>query len=203
MKRKTHPPIKLQFAPIATLFLIVLVLTGYLGYKNHLLKTQVSPTPTPIADPTADWMIYNDLEYNFLFKYPAGFGGQGSISGPTTGKVVGLRSFTDPKTIQTGSDAHFDGFSVYVVTKLGVTNFDKYISKEITAMNAAKYTGMRNPTKIQLTNGIALVSKDEGQAYYYLPNSDQTKIVVFAYLQADASFKQTFDQVLSTFKYTQ
>jgi putative hemolysin len=69
-------------------------------------------------------------------------------------------------------------------------------------MNVAKYTGMRNPTRVQLTNGVALVSKDEGQAYYYLPNSDQSEIVVFAYLQSDASFKKTFDQVLSTFKFT-
>lgn len=186
------------------LFLVVFVAIGYSGYKNHLFKILVSPTPTPTADPTAEWMIYNNLEYNFLFKYPAGFEGEGRyISGPTTGTVVGLRLFADPKTIQMGTNAHFNGFSVYIVTKLGISNFDKYINKEIKAMNVAKFTGMRNPTKIQLTNGVALVSKDEGQAYYYLPNSDRSKVVVFAYLQADPSFKQTFDQVLSTFKFTQ
>lgn len=201
MKRKTHSLIKSRSTPIIILFLIVLVVAGHSGYKNHLFTARVSPTPTATPNPTANWTTYTNTKYNISFKYPAGFGNQGSISGPATGTSVGLRSFTDPKTIQMGTDAHFDGFSVYVVTNLKSASFDKYINKEIVAMNAAKFTGMRNPTKIQLTNGISLVSKDEGQAYYYLPNSDQSEIAVFAYLQADASFKQTFDQVLSTFKF--
>jgi len=203
MKRKIHSLIKSRFTLITILFLIVLVVTGYFSYKNHLFKVQTSPTPTATPNPIAGWNTFTSTKYNFLFKHPADLGVQGSISGPTTGTVVSLRSFTDSKTIRAETGAHFDGFSVYVVTKLGTSNFDKYINKEIVAMNAAKFTGMRNPTKIQLTNGIALVSKDGGQAYYYLPNSGQDELVVFAYLQANASFKQTFDQILSTFKFTQ
>jgi putative hemolysin len=199
--RVKHLP-KSRFASIAILLFIVLLIIGFFGRKNNLFKVQVSPTPAATPGLMAGWLTYTNLKYYFSFKFPSSFGGQGSISGPATGTVTALRSFTDPKTIHMGTDAHFDGFSVYIVTKLGTVNFDKYVDKEIAAMNAAKFTGMRNPTKVQLSNGVVLVSKDGGQAYYYLPKFDQSEIVVFAYLQADDSFKQTFEQVLSTFEFT-
>ena len=179
---------------------------AYAGFMNHLFNeketVQSLPTKYSAQSEMPGWKIYTNTKYNFSFKFPGNFGSQGGISGPATGTVVGLRSFTDPATLQSGSDARFDGFSIFVVTNPGTT-FDKYISKEVTAMNAAKYTGMKNPTRVDIKNGVGLVSKDGGQAYYYLPTPDQKTIVVFAYLQAEATFKQTFDKVLSSFQFTQ
>jgi hypothetical protein len=199
MKRKTRLK---KTAPILLIFMIAaIVFIGFLGYKNYQTKHKPTPTPKATGSPSISWKVYTNTEYNFYFKYPANFGNQGGISGPATGTSVALISFTDPETVHMGTDEPFDGFSVYVITKLNSANFNQYINKEIAAMNKAKAANMHNPTKLELTNGVALISKDGSQAYYYLPNSDKSEIVVFAYLQADPAFKQTFDQVLSSFQF--
>ena len=203
MRRKAKHAKQQHLTPIIVLFLVILATIGCFAYRNKLLKTNVLPTPTATPNPMAKWMTYTNTKYNFSFKFPGNFVGQGSISGPATGTLDSLRSFTDPNTLHEGTSDPFNGFSLYVVTRLGTTNFDKYIGREIAAMNIAKYTGMKNPIKVQLTNGAALVSKDGNQAYYYLPTPNKKMIVVFAYLQTDVSFKQTFDQILSTFRFTE
>lgn len=190
-----------KFILTIILFLIVLLVAGFSAYKMHLAKNQPIPTPTSTPNPFAGWLTFTSLKYNFSFKFPANLGQQGAISGPATGTSEGLRSFTDPKTVTGGAGVPFNGFSLYIVTDSKGLSFDKYIGKEIAAMNAAKYTGMKNPTEIQLTNGVALVSKDGQQAYYYFPSPNKSQIVVFAYLQVDPIFKEIFDQVLSTFKF--
>jgi putative hemolysin len=201
MKHKSKLFQKRKLITTIILSLIVLLAAGFSTYRNYLAKNQITPTPTATPNPFAGWLTFTSLKYNFSFKFPANLGQQGAISGPATGTSEGLRSFTDPKTVTGGTGVPFNGFSLYIVTDSKGLSFDKYIAKEIAAMNTAKYTGMKNPTQIQLTNGIALISKDGQQAYYYLPSPNKNQIVVFAYLQIDPIFKETFDQVLSTFKF--
>ena len=176
---------------------------GYSGYKNHFSKSKtVSPSPIAPTNSTSSWKVYTNLKYGFTFEFPPNFSNQGAISGPSTGVSTGLISLTDPATVKFGSDAPFDGFSVYIVTDLKGLTFDKYIAKEIQSMNAAKYTGMRNPIQTEGINGTRLISRNGQQAYYYFPTPDKKMIVVFAYLESKPAFKQTFDQVLASFRFT-
>jgi hypothetical protein len=202
MKHKTKHVKKQNLTRVIVLSLIIVTSIGAIGYKIYSVKTRPLPTPIATVNPMAGWLTFSELQYNFSFKFPSNFGQQGEISGPTTGTVSFVRSFTNPKTISNKAGAYFDGFSVYIVTNLKTASFDKYINREIAAMNAAKFTGMKNPTKVTLTNGVALVSMDGKQAYYYLLRPDKKTIVVFAYLQADSAFKETFDQTLSSFEFT-
>ena len=125
MKRRVKRIKKFRLIPIIFLFSVVLIATICFVYKNNYLKTKVSPTPTANPSQTVNWLTYTNTKYNFSFKFPGSFGGQGSISGPTTGTVDSLRSFTDPKTLSGKAGARFDGFSLYMVTKPGTTNLDK------------------------------------------------------------------------------
>lgn len=79
------PPRKKSF--IWLIILVVLLLlasTGILAYQYYQLKTQVassapsqsltpSPTPTPSQDPTANWKTYNNTSYSFRIDYPVRF----------------------------------------------------------------------------------------------------------------------------------
>ena len=198
MKRKEKDKKKRMLTVNFVFVLVVFLIVGFSQFKSFQTRDNSVPTPTP--DPMSDWLTYTSLEYNFSFKYPANFGKQGAISAPATGTVETLRSFTDPESIKEEPGSYFNGFSVFVVTKLGTT-FDTYLKKEIQAMNAAKSTIMNNPENVVLENGVALVSQSGNLAYYYLPTPDKKIIVVFAYLQADPSFKATFDNILSTFRF--
>lgn len=60
------------FVPVIILVLVVLVVIGYFSYKNYWPKLQILSTPTPIptVDPTANWKTYTSAKYKYSFKYP-------------------------------------------------------------------------------------------------------------------------------------
>lgn len=159
-----------------------MILVGYSDYKNNFSKPKVvSPSPAVPSGTAVNWKVYTNLKYGFTLKFPLTFGNQGAISGPATGVSTGLISLTDPTAVKYNPDAPFDDFSVYIVTDLKGLTFDKYIAKEIQAMNAAKYTAMKNPKKITVTNGIGLVSQNGQEAYYYFLTPDKKMIVVLTF----------------------
>ena len=175
--------------------------------KNPYLTSQISPTPTPSpaevstkeGDPTANWKTYTNSDFSFSFQYSPSFGNQGLIAGPFTGRSEFLQSFSNPLTIREGTDAPFDGFSLYVVMDMNTDSFDQYLRNELKIMNENEFSRMQGARQQSFSGGTALVTNTQG--YYYLPTPDKQKLVVFVYLQANASFKPTFDQILSTFKF--
>lgn len=199
--------------PFLLLFAIIILIAfsgsiAYLFAQNMVLRQQLanlqaspSPIPTPaiVADPTADWKTYTGSEIGFSFKYPANFGNQGLIAGPFTGKSSFLQSFSDPLTIRDNTDAPFDGFSVYVVTDMKTSSVDQYLRNELSVMNENEFSRMQGARRQEFSGGTALVTDSQG--YYYFSTPDPQKFIVFVYLQANPSFKQTFDQILSTFKF--
>ena len=62
---------------MAIFVLLSLAAVAFLYYQNQQLKsmlatyqTQVSPTPTAIPDPTANWETYTNAQYNYGLKHP-------------------------------------------------------------------------------------------------------------------------------------
>ncbi len=170
-----------------------------LSFKES--TSSVVPSPfEPLTGSTANWKTYTSSKYNFSFKYPPSFGNQGLIAGPFTGKSEFLQTFSDPLTIREGTDAPFDGFSLYAVMDMKTDSFDQYLRNELKIMNENEFSRMQGARQQPFSGGTALVTNTLG--YYYLRTPDKQKLVVFVYLQANASFKPTFDQILSTFKFT-
>lgn len=68
------------FVPILIVILVATaaLLGGYLVYQKSTNKPTNSPEPSPLStkapakveDPTANWKIYTDPDFNFTFKYP-------------------------------------------------------------------------------------------------------------------------------------
>ncbi len=89
----------------------------------------------------------------------------------------------------------------YIISDIKALNFETYIQNEKSAMDNAEYAAMTDAKRISLQNGgVAFVTDMRG--YYYFPSSDGKKVVVFGYIQQNQSFRPVFDQILSTFKFT-
>jgi archaellum component FlaG (FlaF/FlaG flagellin family) len=204
------------------LMLLALVIAGFFAYQTQKLAKELSefknqnlttPTSEPEStfpmytepnSPTADWKTYTNTKYNFSFKYPFNFGNEGVVSGPYSIKSsdsVDIISFSDPDTIREGTDAPFDGFSVYYVEDLNAQSFEEFLLNEKTTMDNAAYASMTGAKRILLDNkGIAFVNDTRG--YYYYPLNGGQHALVFAYIQKDNNFRSIFNQILATLKFT-
>jgi hypothetical protein len=218
---QTPPPTQSSSLPIIILSVFVvlcLAAIGYLFWQNQQLMMRLTSNKIPVpvqipvsqaepsfvptmADVTANWKTYSDAKYEFSFRYPQNLSSKtGTVAAPYTGVSVPITSFSDPKTVREGTDAPFNGFSMYVVTDMKATSFDAYVSQELTSMNQSVNAFMQGAKKVSLTNGQALATDSRG--YYYLPFPDNKQVLVFAYIQADRTFKPDFDRILSTVKFT-
>ena len=62
------------FAPILAVLILGLVgLVAYLVLKQQTPSLYPSPTPTQTPDPIANWKTYNDSTYGFSIRYPPGW----------------------------------------------------------------------------------------------------------------------------------
>lgn len=197
---------------LSILLLVSCIIAGFFAWQtqrlvkelNKLNTTQITPTPEPqkTTDPTADWKTYTNNEYGFSFMYPPYLENKGNISGPYTGVSTAIRSFSDPATMSEGTDMLFDGYVVYYVSDINALNFETYLQNEKGAMDNAEYASMTGAKRVSLQNkGVGFVTDTRG--YYYFPSNDNKKVVVFGYTQKNQSFKPVFDQILSTFKFTE
>lgn len=189
------------------------LLAGFFYWQNTQLKGQIvekmvieeksqetmEALQTPTPDPTADWETYSNNEFGFSFKYPGHFVNDGLIAGPLTGQSNFIRSFSEPSTLREGTDAPFDGFSLYIITNTNTESFDEYISNEIDEMNSNEFSRMQGAVENTFPLGTALLADLQG--YYYIPTPNNESVIVFAYLEANDSFQSSFDQILSTFEF--
>ncbi len=199
----------------SALILIFSGATGFLYYQNQQLKSMLatyqapSPTPTATPDPTANWKTYTDTKYNFTFKYPNNIREvEGGVSGPTNGSPKHLASFSDPTTVMEGTDAAFDGFSVYIAS-INNKTFEEYIRKEKSDRENrdvvnwdATGSSIRSMYQYSEKSWVAL----NGPAFpnitvYYLALPDGKNIISFARSNKTKEFLVVFNQVLSTFTF--
>lgn len=206
---------KLPIIVMSFVTILSLAATAYFGYQNYLLKGQISqtqptsitttslssPTTNPTTDQTANWEVYTNAEYGFSFKHPDNLSISeiSVVAKPYTGTSVFLDTISDPSTEREGTDAPFDGFSIYVVTNTEAASFDDYIQNEKVAMASSPLAFMAGATEQELDQGSALINNTRG--YYYLQSLDKTTMVVFAYVQGNETFRETFNQILTTFSF--
>lgn len=89
-----------------SLIVILFGTTGYLGYQNYQLKQQLAgqqpstqplaqisdSNPTPVADLTVDWKIFNNGNYSYSLKYPSTWDTIPSVISGSKSESVGLHN---------------------------------------------------------------------------------------------------------------
>ena len=205
---------------------IVIIFVGLIGGfyfgKRQMSQPPISVSPTitvptiPISqikaqriiipNKTDNWKTYSDKNNIFTFKYPPILSECCGIAGPATGKAVRVVTFGDVPVGAPGSDGPFNGLAVYV-DDASQASFSTYIEAEIQALiNQATVIGnyngkgYRENVKIGDMNGVLLqgYSWDSIERYYVEVNN---KIVEISKIKKAGNFDQTFNHILSTFKF--
>lgn len=212
---------------LVILALLLIAFTAFLYYQNSQLKQQISDLngklsaisdnqphiqvtgstdsgQSPVANGMENWQTYTNSKYNFAFKYSNVLSSQtGLVSGSYTGTSTLIRTFSDPSSIRSGTDAPFDGFSLYVVTDLKASTFKDYMANELIAAQNSPYGNGKN---ITLNNDFAgsSIAISPNITLVYRPSSDEKTVVLFSESKVSDqdNFANMFDQILSTFKFT-
>ena len=181
--------------------LCLLGLSGWLFYQNQQLKSmlaiyQTQPSPTPISTPdlTTDWKTYISEKYGFRLKYPSAWRAE-DISPTNTEAVV---------------EFNFKDIALFVVKILN--NYNSKTNKPYASLD--EYLGARKElAKDAELNSLPAkyisLAGDGGHTISFKEiisfTNNKNKIIDLYYnwpyydkLESD----MTFDQILSTFKFT-
>ena len=214
------------FAPIIIIVLVAIVASGvyFLGTKNILkLPTSfslptISPSPTPTPDPTANWKTYTYYAYGYSVKYPSDW------------KVIEAKPSNTPNWpydisqenqlqkvnfLEEKIDKTWPGSFVISVNKTP-ENFDteRWASNYFVPLIADPTTNLAKPKgKISVDNNIAY------RFSVFQFDSDRTEIglvkngniYMFTFtddvpIENDPNIekhKEIYNQILSTFKFTE
>lgn len=202
----TPEPIKKKFSiltlAVVILIITVLVLAGYILWPKYFNKVTPVQTPTPIAvatptttpDPTADWKIYSDQFINF--RYPSEWTVSDSEVRSGLNTFHYLIDINNPK--QEGPQPATISVSYWDNNQaLDIPTFQKTVkgkpiySSSYIDINLAGLSGYYTedgPCEPVLCKSYTL-AKDK-------------KIFIIDLFEPDATnYKQTVNQILSTFKF--
>lgn len=172
----------------------------------------VSESPTLTAqDQTGNWKTYSNSSYGVAFKYPVKLSVYGEISGPATNQAIRLISLGDETTGIPGTDGAFDGLSVYVVPNPTKQSLNDFVEDEKGKLIefAEIFNGPTDQSK-QVDKVITVAGEParkvsgyswDGIIRYYvqLPGGNFLEI---SELNSSSSFPNIFQQILSTFEFT-
>ncbi|OGE45837.1 hypothetical protein A3B39_01245 [Candidatus Daviesbacteria bacterium RIFCSPLOWO2_01_FULL_37_10] len=209
-------------APILIVILVaVLGIGGYFVYtslrggmyQTVRPDTAISPstspttaTPTPSSDPTANWKTYQSA--NFSFKYPS----NGVVKNASS-TIVFVSYQEDTKPYWTFSVSTTDN-PMHLSTKQIVDKIVSDLKSNQNAPWAKSQADQMSDTMKAYTNGqitgIKLQSFDEGypQSFGRVVQATENKIYEFNIGDGSGGGvsdedEKLFDQILSTFKFTQ
>ncbi len=194
---------KLAIYPENTDFSIYVGINYYkdCGSRSTLPKTQPTPTPNPTDNPDsirANWKTYKNTTFLYTFDYPSDFNlGTGQLN-----SAVLTIPDTDPYPIfyvdVIGSPCtnentyNCDGF---------MNNLKEYVSIEI----GTKVSPQNEPFNITFTKKSNIVV-DGQTAYIFISSMGEKRIVIpkdkSYYVIGGYNSNERFDQILSTFKFT-
>lgn len=192
------------------LMAIIVVLLGALVYVAFVKKSeptvkQQSPgqTTTPtLKDETADWQTYRNEKYGFTVKYP-----QDWFSRDCNSTFVGF-SYSQSKLPLCNTDQKPPHIEIFVREK-DVIGIEKYIKDTQNYLGNSLKTTLTVNGNIPATKITGLVKAHEGpgpdggtQTIQVLFSDNNNIYQVFYYGLDNKDYSQFFDQILSTFKFT-
>ncbi|HSW90126.1 MAG TPA: hypothetical protein VLH19_04615 [Patescibacteria group bacterium] len=194
---QTSKPNTLSLALIL-LVLILLGVSGFLAYQNMQLQKQLAmvpvetqataASPTPTTDPTANWKTYTNSALGISFKYP------------NIGTIT--NTYSQPKS----------GQPTFIVSNKPYFDPTKLPSCESGTKQTCLIAG-KNWNQTSDVETITLADKNESSFFVAVTNSDggtsvlhvvQTKnpMIEIVFSVDGAGLEETFQQILSTFKFT-
>jgi len=191
------------FAPILILVGVLVLIAGgvyYLGIKKAPVQQVQNPmvtfqtaqaTPTPsTSDQTVNWKTYTNNENNYSFKYPQTW--QLEQEGTT------IRIF-DPKSKYSESFS-FITYSPVSPKKLSLLSIEDFVKQQQDNIPYLQFTPItiggiegKRTTDIPGADVYDTVFVKRGSTIYKIELSNEGASIT----------KDTFDQILSTFKFTQ
>lgn len=183
---------------VSILFLIIGILIGAGGlwaYQNYLAKgptSSPSPTPTATPDLTANWKTYSNNYWKLSFKYPD------NLLKPCPNYFTEKEgiAFWEPNfTCTEGHD---------ILPKIGLYGYDvgKYAeAKEPYKTETVILDGKQGQKKTYIydeSDGPLFSLKQSVNIVFNVPNGT----IVLSQLGDNPSEQKLFDQILSTFKFT-
>lgn len=185
-----------KVAIFAGVILVLISGVFFLG-KNLYAPQSAAPKPTVIptatAEVTANWKTYNDKDYTFTFKYPQDWNVNNDKNGFVISggnNIITFQSSPYPSIdfdkLYNKPDGTVDKNPVFVRTKIKNLEIDGYRATMFSNENA---------------------SENQNKAYdinvYVISGAPITLISARVDFNSKGIFLQTFDQILSTFKFTQ
>jgi len=205
------PKINNSLVFIMSILLIVTVAIAGLFYfqiqklskELSQYQTLVSPAPIATTYPTADWKTYTNTKYNFSFKYPSDWEILDRFGGPIMiAPIVDTENVNktfEENVLEGGYDGGKQLISLLSITQGGGTpSSGQYweiikTSIQIDSKTADKYTS----TNIKDTPNGKFVKGDINTTVLIQLIDDY----VIDYTLMDQRYTQTYDQILSTFKF--
>ncbi len=200
------PKISLLTGMIA-LVLILLASTGYFAFQNYQLRKEISqlqssPSPTPTPDPTANWKTYTDNQLRFSIKYPETFKVDYIQTQPYLDRKITW--YTMDKQIDTYQG---DGPVVKNKSTSNITNGALRFELEYRDIGGDK---AHQSIMYQIPNPSSKTENDKYITFSLSPipvlqTVEETNkyIKTKGYITLDSDSIKTFDQILSTFKFTE
>mgnify|MGYP001577369556 CR=1 FL=1 len=214
---------------IATTVLIIVVLillgtTGYFAYQNYLLQQKITSlqnqtmnvllSPSPTTDPTINWKTYVNTQRGFILKFPEIFIYPKLVE-PTDSAHFSTRSNVDGPRELVDKDLFLE-ITVY-------PNLDENALKKVRSAISAKpgdtvdqpfqpigkITKTKDFNSPSDGNGSSFYESipDPNEATYYIGmwEKDQNVYVIkmFGQINSLTVYGVTFNQILSTFKFTE
>jgi len=184
---------------LVVVLLIILVgmsaLVFYFWQKTITSTSEVSeatptiqPKPTPPSNDTTNWKTYQENNTPYSFKYPKEMIAAGA--GPYI-----VFSYSDSAPFL---NYNFEGNKEN-------KSLDQFVASYIASNNDPVQPVNQFKSKNQITiNGIPGYKADiSNTRYYFLKEPNTHAVAVFTYLlNADQNSQKTFDQIISTFKFT-
>ena len=191
--------------------LVTLVIAGIFAYQNYQLKKQVeksspgseviptkllqptptntisAPSPTTPADPTASWKTYTNTETGFTFKYPETWTEKGPVAEH------------DTTIVYIHADEKFGEGPEPIQYYLWVEKTKELPEREYTRESVGGYAAYKTDQEPSRSGALT-----------YFITKDETQYIIISLTPYDTGelwpaqdqYIKTFNQILSTFKFT-